>query len=225
VSSAFVDLEEDAFEDSFDDDDDDDNDETDGTTLEPLAEGASNPLDLLADYSGGDVQQAHQADTGGTDTHQSPAPDLTATDGINKESGFGQAQSPAPDLKTADGIDRELETLDFGFGPGNLSPVLGSAPAADNLPGNQGGDLNFDFDFGLPVKGDDPFSSNLEATGNRDLADFDLGKLDANFFEKLEAIEVTDQVSPWGEAPQNTGMGNQDLDQFWGNIDTSVSKF
>lgn len=188
VSTALIELEENAFYDSFEDED-----EEDESNLEPLAEGASNPLDLLTDFGGGDVHK--------------------------------------PELTTADSVDKELESLDFGFGPGNLSPSPPSAPAT-NLVENPA-NVNFDFDFGsnlsaLPIKGD-PFSSNVAgvgvgATGNEDFADFDLGKLDANFFEKLEAIEVSDQPS-WGDGPQNASMNKQELDQFWSDMDTSVSKF
>lgn len=177
VSTALINLEENAFFDSFED--------------EPLAEGVSNPLNLLADFDRESVQQTHK-------------------------------------LTTADSVNKELEGLDFGFGPGNLSPCV---PAATNLaedPAN----LNFDFDFGsnfgaVLTRGDDPFGTNLAGgvspAGNENFADFDLGKLDANFFEKLEAIEVTDQP-PWGDGPQNTSIDKQELDRFWSDVDTSVSK-
>lgn len=108
-----------------------------------------------------------------------------------------------------EGVSRELEGLDFGFGPGNLGPPANvDQQGAGNLV-----DLNFDFGA-FP---NDPFSEpSLGATGSEGLADFDLSKLDANFFEKLDAIEVSDQQQ---------GLNKQDFDQFWSSMDTSVPKF
>lgn len=153
ASVGLVEMEDNVFGDSFDDDDDDE---------EPLAEGASNPLNdsNMVDFDG-DVRPHHKLS-----------------------------------VMSAESIAADLATLDFGFGPGNLGPPEDGAGAGGNLDNPENMDFNFDFggDVGLPPSSGDPFSSNLGAAGTGDLADFDLGKLDANFFEKLDAI---DQQPSW----------------------------
>ena len=218
-------MEENAFYDSFEDDDDDDNDDddgADGSNLEPLAEGASNPLDLLMDF-GENPQQQQQLQQQQQQQQQ-------------EQQQQQQQEAAAHKLATVDSVDKELDNLDFGFGPGNLSPLPTSPPITNtSLPAASPPVTtleetpNFEFDFGgdlgeFPARSDDPFNSNLAgigvgATGNEDFADFDLGQLDANFFEKLEAIEVTEEQSPW---PQNPSMDKQQLDQFWSDVDIKL---
>lgn len=179
------------------DDDDEQND------LQILTEGASNLLDSFIDFSEEDAKNL---------TAHAHAEETTTTN-------------------TAE----VLESLDFGFGPGNLGPPTSDGPEVDaNKPiaENSTNLMSFDFDFGGNNVGirDDPFSSNMagmEAAGTGDLVDFDLGKLDANFFEKLEAIEVNDQpsIALWGAGTETVTMNNQDLNKFWTDVDATVPKF
>ena len=105
---------------------------------------------------------------------------------------FGEGVHHKQSVMSAESIAADLATLDFGFGPGNVEPVAGDDGNPDNLNFNFG---DFGGDAGLPLpSNNDPFNSNFGATATGDLADFDLGKLDANFFEKLDAI---DQQPSW----------------------------
>lgn len=197
-----MEIEDNAFFDSFDEDDEDDY--NDGN-LEPLTEGASNPLDDLTDFNKDFPVENEVQMMGDIDTTTKPAT----------------------------GIMKNLESLDFGFGPGNLEPQASDTGASIQPPdaGNSENLLNFDFNFGNDVGGfptnGDPFSSNLAgvgAAGTGDFTEFDFGKLDANFFDKLEAVEVSDQPdSAWGAGTENTAMNPQELNKFW--TDSSVPKF
>lgn len=97
-----------------------------------------------------------------------------------------------------------------------------SKPSAQNL-------IDFNFDFGsgagvLPMGGESPFTSNfagMAEAGTDNVADFDFGQLDANFFEKLEAMtDDHPSTGPWGAQ-----MNQQNLDEFWTNVDGTVQKF
>lgn len=101
----------------------------------------------------------------------------------------GQKQS----IMSAESIAADLATLDFGFGPGRFGPPEEATAGGGNILDNPE-NMNFNFDFGggvglLPSNDDEGVASGID-----DLADFDLGKLDANFFEKLDAI---DQQPSW----------------------------
>ena len=238
TSYALVEVDDNAFDDSFEDDDDEE-DDNEQSNLEPLAEGASNPLDLLGD-----------------ETVDSPAGASNPLDILRDETVDSPAQSsnpPAPQqVKQEVAPAKEWENLDFGFGPGNLGPSATAAPpaapptappAASPAPpppapppppppppvtggstqpppssDNQANLMDFSFDFGgnvPPLPANDDFFSS--AAGAGDLANLDLGTLDANFFDKLEAMEVTDQSN-------SAKLNQQGFDQFWTDMDTSLPK-
>ena len=189
-----MELDDNAFDDSFDEDEDEGEDDASDGNLEPLTEGASNPLDEFTDF-------------GGLSASSIPTTTTAAS--------------------ASTGIMKNLETLDFGFGPGNLEPQTG--PAHTMAPPDRQNMMNFDFNFGdnvnFPAAENDPFSSNMAGVGAAtagDFGNFDLGKLDANFFERLEAIDVTDQ--PMGGAEGSNMMNPQDLDKFWTDMGNTVPK-
>ena len=117
---------------------------------------------------------------------------------------------------------------------GNDFPTSGGTAAGGIELSNSTG-FSFDFtDAGLPVGQDDPFCPNFgnEVRTSSNLAEFDLGTLDANFFDQLEAIEAKDQAGmhSWGPAAAQGRkdekiLTNEELEKFWSDMNASVPKF
>lgn len=251
ASVALVELEENAFNDSFDEDEGDD--KYDGTNLEPLTEGASNPLEDF-DFSGGYPEASSTepptttppASSPPVSTPTVPAPLIqpaptpavsalaVSTPAVPDPAPIATA-SAAGTNKTASGIMKDVGNLDFGFGPGNLEPQQAGTTGAgvNSKPpdaGNPDNLMNFDFDFGsasgFPATSDDPFSSDMLGAGagiTDNFADFDLGKLDSNFFEQLDIADMP-KNDAWGTGAPPP-MNPQDLDPFWSGMDSSAPKF
>ena len=196
ASCALVELEENAFFDSFDEDDGEDDN---AGNLEPLIEGASNPLDDFTDFSAGEFSGEQGAGASASATSPATKPqgnDISVTDLLNE-------------------LEVEANKFDTLTTPGGYAggggAAGGGAEASTKQPSAAENMMNFDFDFAgafVPGGKEDPFSAGLGAGQTADLAEFDLSRLDANFFEKLEAIEAPDQPptstnNAWGNAWPN----------------------
>ncbi len=119
-------------------------------------------------------------------------------------------------MPLTEGATNPLDGSDFlDYGGGEPEEASGMNPLPPSEASNNM--MNFDFDLG-DFQPNDPFKSEhlagLEGAAKAEnMAEFDFGRLDANFFEKLEATEVP-------HAPQES----QEFDQFWNNMDGSVEK-
>ena len=202
-----VELDDDAFDDSFDDDDDG-NEES---NLEPLAEGASNPLDGSDFPVDTTVDLGRQQHTAKTDVSAVESTDF----GLNPTNPSPQTSPP-----TAAAIAAP---------PATTATILATTTTSAQQqpqPDNQANLMDFSFNFdganiGSFPTTDDFFGSNIAgvgAVGTDELANMDFGTLNDNFFEKLESMEISDQSNA-------ATLNKQDFDKFWTEMDTSVPKY
>ena len=211
-----VEIDDNAFNDSFEEDDDDNvgYDEN----LEPLSEGVRNPFDDDGDIDGdidGDAPQ------GNIETNSNPPIDV-ALDGTSSPLNNDQGQEQklnAPSVSAgntfdtiteppkANNMEDFMESLDFGFGPGNLKPATDQAATLKDKDG---------------ASGNSALMSNSQANRTLNLlGDLDFGSGSANV-QQTEATALSpgntavmpDLNFDFGYLPPIPGFGAAGNDPF-----------